>query len=122
MRNGSFTSSSVTLSSPIALAIVSIPTGPPPKLLIIVSRICLSSLSSPSSSTPRASSALRVTSMLRCPSLITSLKSLALLSSLLPILGVPLDLLASSSSDSSSISIPNTFAERSRIFLISSCV
>ena len=46
----------VILSSPIDAAIVSIPTGPPLNLVIIASRISLSSFSRPSASTPRAAS------------------------------------------------------------------
>jgi hypothetical protein len=67
MRYGSFASSIVTLSSPIADAIVSIPTGPPLNPFMIVVSISRSSFSRPSLSTPRASSALLVISILIFP-------------------------------------------------------
>ena len=52
MRNGSYTSSTVSGCSPTLMATVDSPTGPPPNCSQTVTRMARSTLSSPSSSTP----------------------------------------------------------------------
>ena len=56
MRNGSYTSSTVSGCSPTLMARVDSPTGPPPNCWHTVVRMARSTLSSPSSSTPNRAS------------------------------------------------------------------
>ena len=52
MRNGSYTSSTVSVCSPTLMASVDSPTGPPPNRSHSAERMARSTLSSPRSSTP----------------------------------------------------------------------
>src|SRR5207244_2341488 len=66
-RNGSATTSTVSISSPTATARVDSPTGPPPNRLIRASSTPRSSRSRPSSSTSYSSSAARAMSLVMTP-------------------------------------------------------
>ena len=78
----------VVTSSPILVAIVSTPTGPPLNLFIKLSKYSVSTLSSPESSTCNLFNALLVISKSILPLPSTKAKSLTLLNNLLAILGV----------------------------------
>ena len=80
---------SVPASSPTAVAIVVMPTGPPLNFSMIVSRILLSISSRPYSSTFNAFNACCVMARSTTPLLNTWAKSLTLLKNPLAILGVP---------------------------------
>ena len=89
MRNGSYTSSTVSGCSPTLMATVDSPTGPPPNCSQTVTRMARSTLSSPSSSTPNVARPCRATARSTVPSPRTSAKSRTRRSSRLAMRGVP---------------------------------
>ena len=91
MRNGSYTSSIVPASSPTAVAMVVMPTGPPLNFSIMALKMRLSISSKPFLSTFRASKAFFATAMLIFPSERIWAKSLTRLRSRFAIRGVPLE-------------------------------
>ena len=89
IKKGSYTSSSVPASSPTAVAMVVMPTGPPLNFSMMVERIRLSISSNPCSSTFNAFNACCVMPRSISPSFNTCAKSLTLLNKPLAIRGVP---------------------------------
>ena len=116
IRYGSYTSSIVPLSSPIAADRVSSPTGPPLNRSIIVVSIIRSVWSSPSLSTSSISSAVFAASSVIRPSYFTCAKSRTRLSIRLARRGVPRLRLASSNAPCSSIC---TFSTRAECWMMS---
>ena len=94
------------MSSPIEALIASNPTGPPLNFSIIAVKYLWSVTSKPHLSIFNLSNACLVNSISIVPSANTNAKSLNLLNKRFAILGVPLDLFASSSAASLSILIP----------------
>ena len=104
-------------SSPHAVAIVFIPTGPPLNFVTIASIILLSISSNPFLSIFRELRLFIVISLVIFPSPSTSAKSLTLLNKLFNILGVPLLLEAISKEAFSSIGILSISADRLTILV-----
>src|SRR6266545_3740477 len=103
IKNGSYTSSMVSLSSQIAAARVSRPTGPPPNLSIMVSMISRSTWSNPIWSISRSCREFWTTILVMTPSAFTCAKSRTLRRRRLAMRGVPLLRQASSCDPSGSM-------------------
>ena len=112
MRNGSYTSSTVSSGSLTLMDRVLRPTGPPSNRLHMTERISREGLSRPSESTPKKARPSRATGPSTTPLRSTWAKSLTCRSRRLPMRGVPRDRRAISAAPSSSRSTSRIPAAR----------